>query len=215
MDLWGLGLNVHRLDDMSRTSLLFNRTQSINGSSDSAFNQARTGADSDFNIYTVSATHRQYLDPDKIQRVMGSVWWIHPNERMVPARMMVFGGLYSVRGYKEHEIVADGGTLLTLQYEYDLVKHYESQLEPESVSVEKPFLRRVAPLVFYDQGRAETRHATAGENSIDELASVGVGTAVELGDNFEAGIYYGWPLRSTEDTKRGHGRWSFNFILRW
>ena len=146
---------------------------------------------------------------------MGSVLWIHPNERMVPARMMVFGGLYSVRGYKEHEIVADGGTLVSLQYEYDLVKHHESELEPELVSVEKPFVRRVAPLVFYDHGRAETRQATAGENSIDELDSVGVGTAVELGDNFEAGVYYGWPLRSTEDTKRGHGRWSFNFILRW
>jgi len=215
MDLWGIGLNVHRLDDMSRTSFLFDRIESISGSSDSAFDDARAGADSDFNIYTVSAAHRQYLDPDKIQRMVGSAWWIHPNQRMVPARMMVFGGLYSVRGYKEHEVVADGGTLLSLQYEYDLVKHYESQLEPESVSVEKPFLRRFAPLVFFDLGRAETRHATDDENNIDELASVGVGTAVELGDNFEADIYYGWPLRSTEDTTKGHGRWNFNFILRW
>jgi hemolysin activation/secretion protein len=215
MDLWGVGLNVHRLDDMSRTSFLFDRIESISGSSDSAFDDARAGADSDFNIYTVSAAHRQYLDPDKIQRMVGSVWWIHPNQRMVPARMMVFGGLYSVRGYKEHEIVADGGTLLSLQYEYDMVKHYESQSEPESVSVEKPFLRRFAPLVFFDCGRAETRHATVSENKINELASVGVGTAVELGNNFEAGIYYGWPLRSTEDTKKGHGRWNFSFILRW
>lgn len=215
MDLWGIGLNVHRLDDMSRTSFLFDRIESISGSSDSAFDDARAGADSDFNIYTVSVSHRQYLDPDKIQRIVGSAWWIHPNERMIPARMMVFGGLYSVRGYKEHEIVADGGTLLSLQYEYDMVNHYESQLEPESVSVEKPFLRRFAPLVFFDLGRAETRHATDDENNIDELASVGVGAAVELGDNFEAGIYYGWPLRSTEDTKKGHGRWNFNFILRW
>jgi hemolysin activation/secretion protein len=215
MDLWGLGLNIHRLDDMSRTSFLFNRIQSINGSSDSAFDEARSGADSDFNIYMVSAAHRQYLDPDKIQKLSGSVWWVHPNERMVPARMMVFGGLYSVRGYKEHEVVADGGTLLSLQYEYDIVKHYESKLEPEMVSVEKPFVRRLAPLVFFDHGRAETRDATAGENSIDELTSIGVGTAVELGDNFQAGIYYGWPLRSTEETKSGHGRWSFNFIFRW
>ena len=50
---------------------------------------------------------------------------------------------------------------------------------------------------------------------MQELASVGTGLIIEVGDDFSAGIYYGVPLRGTDETDKGEGRWSFNFILRW
>jgi hemolysin activation/secretion protein len=219
MDLWGLGVDIHKSDDMSNTSVAFNRIHSVGGSGDSDFDQARPGADSDFNIYTISAGHSRYLDADKIQRVSGSLRWVQPNERLVPARMTVYGGLYSVRGYKENEIVSDGGTLLSAQYEYDLVKHYEAEegikTEVEPMSAEKPFLRRFAPLAFIDMARAKVKHPAASEKNAEELCSIGVGTAITLGDHFDAGIYYGFPMRSTDDTRRGHGRWNFNLMMRW
>jgi len=219
MNLWGIGAEIHKSDDMSNSSVSFNRIHSVGGSGDSAFNKARTGADSTFNIYTVSAAHQRYLDPDKIGRVSGSLRWVQPNERLVPARMTVYGGLYSVRGYKENEVVTDGGLLVSAQYEYDLVKYYESQegirTDEEGEPVEKPFLRRFAPLVFFDAARAKVKHPVGAEKEVEELASAGVGTAVQLGDNFESWVYYGFPLRSTDDTRRRHGRWSFNLLLRW
>jgi len=219
MNLWGVGAEIHKSDDMANTSVAFNRIQNAGGSSDSAFNQARTGADSSFNIYTFSAGHQRYLDSDKIGRVSGSLRWIHPNDRLVPARMSVYGGLYSVRGYKENEVVTDGGLLVSAQYEYDLVKYYESQeaapTDESGEPVEKPFLRRFAPLVFFDAARAKIEHPVAGENRVEEMASAGVGTAVQLGDNFESWVYYGFPLRSTDDTRRRHGRWSFILLMRW
>jgi hemolysin activation/secretion protein len=219
MNLWGLGVDIHKSDDMSNTSVAFNRIQSVGGSDDSDFDQARPGADSDFNIYTISAGHSRYLDADKIQRVSGSLRWVQPNERLVPARMTVFGGLYSVRGYKENEVVADGGTLLSAQYEYDLVKHYEAvegiNSEVGPMPAEKPFLRRFAPLAFIDMARAKVKHPAAGEKNAEELCSVGIGTAITLGDHFDAGIYYGFPMRSTDDTRSGHGRWNFNLMMRW
>ena len=36
--------------------------------------------------------------------------------------MTAFGGMYTVRGYDEYEIIADGGILTSIQYEYDLVQ---------------------------------------------------------------------------------------------
>ena len=41
MDLWGIGINIHRSDDMSNTSLTFNRIESMGGSSRSEFDNAR------------------------------------------------------------------------------------------------------------------------------------------------------------------------------
>jgi len=41
MDLWGIGVNIHRSDDMSNTSLIFNRIESMGGSSRDVFNDAR------------------------------------------------------------------------------------------------------------------------------------------------------------------------------
>ena len=149
----------------------------------------------------------------------GSLRWVQPNDRLVPAKMTVYGGLYSVRGYKENEVVTDGGLLVSAQYEYDLVKYYESQegiqTDEDGEPVQKPFLRRLAPLVFFDAARAKRKHPSVSEKEVEELASVGVGTAVRLGDNFDAGIYYGIPLRSTDDTRKNRGRWSFNLIMRW
>ena len=45
--------------------------------------------------------------------------------------MTTFGGLYTVRGYQESEIVADGGIIASVQYEYDIVKAIEKEQPKE------------------------------------------------------------------------------------
>jgi len=222
MDLWGIGVNIHRSDDMSNTSLIFNRIESMGGSSREEFDDARSNADPDFTIYNFGASHSQYIETSKVNRVSASFRLITSDERLVPAKMTTFGGFYSVRGYEEDEIVADGGILISGQYEFDLVKHSESlenrEATPEASSDEtqdnKPWLRKLAPLAFIDFGRAKTKSPLVGERGIQELCSLGVGTIAELGDNFSAGIYYGWPLRGTEETDKGDGRLNFSCIYR-
>jgi hemolysin activation/secretion protein len=222
MDLWGIGINIHRSDNMSNTSLTFNRIKSMGGSSRSEFDMARSNADPDFSIYNFGAAHSQYLETSKVNRVSASFRLITSNERLVPAKMTTFGGFYSVRGYKEDEIVADGGILMSGQYEFDLVKHSESLENREATSAagseetqdNKPWLRKLAPLAFIDFGRAKIKSPLVGEQGTQELCSLGVGTIAELGDNFSAGIYYGWPLRGTEDTKKGDGRLNFSCVYR-
>ncbi|MHC5061927.1 MAG: ShlB/FhaC/HecB family hemolysin secretion/activation protein [Planctomycetota bacterium] len=218
MNLWGIGAKIHKSDDLSNTSVMFSRVQNTGGSSDSEFNKVR-GADSSFHIYTILAGHQRYLDAEKITRLSSSLRWIQPNDRLVSAKMSVYGGLYTVRGYRENEIVADGGTVMSAQYEYDLVKHcqVETGVERDEVGnpLEKPFLRRFAPLVFFDAGRAKIEKPTAGEKRAQDLASIGAGTAISLGDTVEAAVYYGIPLRSTDDTTKGRGRWNFTITMRW
>ena len=222
MDLWGIGVNIHRSDDMSNTSLIFNRIESMGGSSRDVFNDARSNADPDFTIYNFGAAHSQYLETSKVNRVIASFRLITSNERLVPAKMTTFGGFYSVRGYGEDELVADGGILMSGQYEFDLVKHSESlenreatsEASSEETQDNKPWLRKLAPLAFIDFGRAKRKNPLASEWGTRELCSLGVGTIAELGDNFTAGIYYGWPLQGTDQTDKGDGRFNFSCIYR-
>ena len=217
MDLWGIGFDIHKRSDMSNTSIAFDRVQSVGGSSQDKFwdglTGARTNADRDFAIYTTSANHSQYLDTDKIQRLSGSLRWIIPDERLVPAKMTTFGGMYSVRGYKESRIVADGGILASAQYEYDLVKHDAAQ-GVSRTSLGEYELKKLAPLVFFDYGRAKIKDAVAGENSSESLYSIGVGMLVELGENFSGAVYYGYPLESTDTTDQGDGRLNISLMMR-
>jgi hemolysin activation/secretion protein len=214
--LWGAGIDLHRKDDMSHTSFTFDRFESLGGESGGdEFRLARTNSDSDFTIYEASASHSRYLDPNKVNRLSGTFRWVVPDERLVPVKMTAFGGMYSVRGYDEYEFVADGGILASLQYEFDLVKYEESKDIGKTRSEKQPFLRKLAPLVFFDYGRAKIRHPVGTEKGYEELISVGVGTIVELGDHFSGAVYYGYPLTPTDNTRSGKGRVNVGLIYRW
>ena len=219
MNIWGVGLDVHRSTDLTNSSITFNRHQNFDGSDSGEFNTARTGADNDFSIYTTTAAHSHFLDTSKVQRLGGSFRWITSSERLVPAKMTTFGGMYSVRGYDEYEIVADGGMLASLQYEFDLIK-YDAVMNPaeeeaQSTAANKYELKKLAPLAFLDFGRTTVQHPVPGEERHQTLFSAGVGTIFEIGDNFSGGVYYGYPLKKTPDTRRGKGRVNVGFLLRW
>ena len=132
--------------------------------------------------------------------------------------MTVFGGLHTVRGYEEDEIVADGGTLFSGQYEFDVARYWRRGPPDEAgegaPDEKKPWLRKLAPLAFLDVGRAKIEDPLPGERSVRELASVGVGTIVEVEDNFTGTLYYGWPLRGTAETDMGDGRLNVSLVYR-
>ncbi len=218
-DLWGYGASLHRRNDMSTSSVSVNQVHSMNTSSQRRFwdmvtsTGARTNADSDFSILTVAGNHSQYLDQNKVQQLRLAGRWIDPSDRLVPAKMTSFGGMYSVRGYDEYEIVADGGILASVQYEYDLVRHSQA-VEQEEIGSDID-LRKLAPLAFFDFGRSQIEDPVPGERKNTTLYSVGPGLIFEIGDNFSGAIYYGHPLKSTTDTRQGKGRLSASAMIRW
>ncbi|MCE5184735.1 MAG: hypothetical protein LLF76_01240 [Planctomycetaceae bacterium] len=216
MFMGGYGLEVYRTLDMKETAFSVNYLTLLDGSDEANFTASR-GADDDFSLYTTRARHSQYLDASKVHRVSGAVTWITTNDRLVPAKMTTFGGMYTVRGYDESEIIADEGFLASLQYEYDLVRSGQVALfgKETDEDTRKPFLRKLAPLAFIDYGLAQIESPTADETRDRELASVGGGIITELGNNFMGTVYYGYPLIETEDTREGKGRLNVGFLLRW
>jgi len=225
MLLLGVGAKLYRSDDISKTSIGFDRVENIAGSSQNKFwdsstlTGARTDADRNFVIYTISAAHSRFLDrTNHIHQISGSSKFIFPTERLAPSKMTTFGGLYTVRGYREDEVVADGGILLSGQYEFDLTKYYkvkdEAATETEGES-KKPFIKRLALIAFSDYARARTKSPVPGEEGMQKLWSAGLGTSITFNNNLDAAVYYGYPLVATEGTTKGRGRWSFSFVYRW
>lgn len=216
MDLFGLGGEIHRSSDMSTTFLSFNRIESMSGSSKEDFAKARLDTDPDFTIDVFSAKHTQFLDKSKIHELSGSFRSMNSNKRLIPAKMSTFGGLYSVRGYSENDIVADGGILASLQYRFDLAEYSMGSLSDDEKKERRK--KRWAPQIsfvgFVDHGRAKIKNPVPGEIEAQELFGVGLGTEVELGKNIFGAVYYSVPMRGTKDTEKGDGRWNFNFIYR-
>jgi len=220
MNLLSVGAEVHRSDDVSKTSVGFDKTTSIGGGSGkSDFGQARSNAEAKFSIYTISASHKRFLDRWKIHEVSGIFRSINSDERLVPSKMTSFGGLYSVRGYLQDEVIADGGVLTTFQYKFDLDKYFEKQYPVEN-EVETSYKKETWPpsfsfLTFIDYGRAKIKHPIIGERSAYTLLSGGPGIGTDFGESFSSRIYYAWPLKDANRTRGGDaGSWYFNFIYR-
>jgi len=220
MRLLGLGFEVHRADTMSDTSVAFDRIENVGGSDSDNFEQARTGAERDFVKCSIVASHTRYLDKAKFNHVGGSFRTIFSNERLVPAKMTTFGGLYSVRGYPEDALVADGGALASLEYRRCLVRGFGE--EPTKGSNKKIGPMNISLLGFTDYGQAKVRHPLPGELGAQDMWGIGLGTLITVGKNFEARIYYGWALREIERPSdgrlladQGDGAWNFSFLYRW
>ncbi|MBL7214232.1 MAG: ShlB/FhaC/HecB family hemolysin secretion/activation protein [Phycisphaerae bacterium] len=220
MFTWNYGVEVSKTDDMTDTTLSFIQERSIDSSDKAEMNAARAGSGPHFVNNILTARHSRYLCTNKVERVSASLRWIDPDDRLPSAKMTSFGGMYTIRGYDESEIVADGGIIASLQYEYDVIRKSQVELFGEQQSDEesrKPFLKKLAPLGFVDYGIAKIEDPIKanGETYDEELCSVGGGIIAELGDNFTGTVYYGYPLIHTNDTHTGKGRLHAGLLFRW
>ncbi len=213
--LWNAGVEFYRRNDMENTLFAFEMNSSWDASDQLSFETSRLGSDRDFEYYTFTATHSQYLDEDKIQRLSGAFEGTYTPDRLVSSKLTTFGGMYSVRGYDENEIVADQGIITSLQYEYDLIAADEAKYSTSDDRQKKKGLRKFAPLVFVDYGIARNVDTIPGEDKDQELASFGPGIAFEYGENFSGACYYGYPLIATDSTNQGKGRLNFGLLYRW
>jgi hemolysin activation/secretion protein len=221
MRLLGVGFEIHRGDTRSDSSLAFERIENMGGSSSRRFEEARTDAERDFIKYSAVASHSRYLDEAKINHIGGSLRFIASNDRLLPAKMTTFGGLYSVRGYPEDALVADGGVLASLEYRRSLVRGLGAE-PPEKGRDKKAWPTTISLLGFTDYGRTKIRHPLPGELRAQDMWGIGLGTLITVGRHFEARIYHGWALEEIERpgdgrilADEGDGEWNFSFLYRW
>ena len=222
MNLWGIAADIHKRNDVSNTSLGYKYTASMGGSDEDEFVRARTDADRDFAIHTLSAMHSRNLDPNRVSQLSTTLKWVITGDRLVPAKMMPFGGMYTVRGYKEYETIADDGVMASVQYEFDIIRYEKTKgvskaaaQTADKSAAKKWGLKKLAPLVFFDFGRATINDPTSTEKGHETFVSAGPGILAEIGDNFSAALYCGIALRNTEDTDAGDGRLNVSLMMRW
>jgi hemolysin activation/secretion protein len=137
--------------------------------------------------------------------------------------MTSFGGMYSVRGYQEYEVVADGGIIGSVQYEYDLIAADKAKMTDEEKAQKEqqeknPYeIKKAAPLCFLDYGQSTVNDPVMGigERTHVEMMSLGLGFLLDVGDHFSGAVYYGIPIRETTYTDKGEGRVNANLMLKW
>ena len=104
-------------------------------------------------------------------------------------------------------------TVLRPRSAREAVELYGEEMTEEE---RKPFLRKLAPLVFMDYGLATIKDAVEPtEDKDQELCSWGGGLITELGENFTGTVYYGYPLISTDETRTGKGNLHVGLLMRW
>jgi hemolysin activation/secretion protein len=229
MTMMGGAVDIHKRDDISNSWFSYRFSGNTGGSDREEFQRSRppappvgTGADKYFMIHTFSAAHSRNLDPNKVTRLSTTLRWITTDDRLPPAKMTPFGGMYSVRGYEEYETIADGGFLGSIQYEFDLVRYEKTngaskqETEKTNKASSKLFeLKKLAPLAFLDFGRTDITNAEGDERNHETFVSMGPGVNAEMGDYFSAGLFWGIALRDTEHTNAGDSRINVTFMARW
>jgi hemolysin activation/secretion protein len=191
----------------------FNTTISGNpgGSSGQGFNAARLGADRHYTIWRFSAFSNLALPAGfgLSARVVAQ----YSPDALVPGEQLgiggagsALGGVISVRGYREREVVGDYGSFLNLE-----------GLGPDVGRYINLWGFNLRPLVFFDFGWVGNNNNTRcmiNETSCT-LASTGGGIRLGYGKRFSARLDLGHALedgnQKAAGTTRGHMAVNFSF----
>lgn len=107
------------------------------------------------------------------------------NDPLPSLEQFSVGGANSVRGYRENQLVRDSGVVASIEYRVpvwsDPGRGYRLQLAS-----------------FYDWGRSSSRERPTPEPRV--LASAGVGLRAQISTRVDASVYYGYRLRSVENS---------------
>ncbi len=131
----------------------------------------------------------------------GDVQWA--DDKLLPLERFSLGGRYSVRGYRENEVVRDKGYVLSAEYRYPLL-HNESGGFPGQLTL----------FPFMDYGAGWNR----GERKqIRYLHSVGVGLEWQPVKNISTEIIYAHDLNTSDkktsyDLQDGGLHWQVTFL---
>lgn len=108
------------------------------------------------------------------------------DDPLLPQEQYAAGGVYSVRGYRENELVRDQGYNVSAEFHYPLFEHMFGVKIPGHLAV----------VPFTDYGAAWNR---GNDNHIDHLLGMGIGL-VWTHPRFNAEIYYAHDLIQASQT---------------
>jgi len=179
-----LRLNMDRLSKSEHDVLSLRATLSYGLDAMDSTQNADGRPDSDFASALVQAQYARILSESGLQlQLRSSLQW--SNEALLPVEQIAIGGVHSVRGYRENELVRDKAFTFSAQLSYPL-SHSGSSLGAFNA------------LLFTDFGTAENHNPTM-QQGFDQMSSVGVGLQWRYKDRVSADIYIAHALEEAPE----------------
>lgn len=110
-------------------------------------------------------------------------WTDHP---LMPIEKLAFGGMNTVRGYRENQALRDRGYVLSLEYRYPVFSEATTGIR-----------LYIAPFVDYGRGW----NADSTPTAPDDISSAGLGLLFEYSQRLQARLYVGKPFRDIPQAK--------------
>ncbi len=149
---------------------------------------AKNDPDAHFFAWLGQAQWARRIDPLDIQLISSLALQI-ANDSLFPLEQFAVGGRYSVRGYRENQLVRDNAFLFSIEPRIPVLP---SQLGPQVTVHFAPFI---------DVGRSwNAKFSTPLPKT---LASIGVGLRLGFFDRAFANVYWGQQLNHVDETPPG------------
>lgn len=179
------------------------------GSTLEDFDAKRFGATANFIHVNADISHTQDI-PGGAQffaKMQGQI----ADQPLVSSEQLSVGGMDTVRGYLESEVLADYGVIGTLEMRSPSVASYfEQKLEnPLGEPIKFNLFNEWRFYAFTDVGYAAIHDPLPEQQSEFDLASYGVGTQFKTINHFNGVFFIAMPLVNQQSTLANHPRFSF------
>jgi hemolysin activation/secretion protein len=174
------------------------------GSSPAQFDEDRFGSDGSFIYFRGDLTHTHDL-PLGLQ-ISGKIQGQLSNQPLISQEQITGGGVGTVRGYLEAEVVGDNGFFGSMELRSPSV----FPILVRSRQASKGDLRF---FVFYDAGLVSVIDPLPGQTTRFDLASYGFGSRLRLGDHLTGSVEAAIPLIDQGETKVDEARILFQAAI--
>jgi hemolysin activation/secretion protein len=167
------------------------------GNTQKEFENKRFNADPNFAYLRASFDRTQPLiwNASLFVRMRGQV----SNSPLISNEQFSAGGVDSVRGYLESQVLADDGIDGTLELRSPSLAEYVS-----------PELSQLQLLTFVDGAAMRVRQALPSQASDYYLWSAGIGMKLTARKNINAALFWAWPFQTAGTTVAGDSRLHFD-----
>ena len=160
----------------------------------------RAGATAGFNVWRYNVFLRQSLPAD-----WQAQWQLngqYSSNALISGEQFGVGGVDSVRGFNEREVLNDRG--------------YRTSLELQGSNLGKALQAeqlQLRPVVFYDAGWVQRNRPLPSEQKHNAISSAGVGLRASWGNNLQARVDYATVLQGGDVRKSGDRKLHANLTL--
>ena len=180
------------------------------GNTDAEFSNKRSFANPNYAFLRGDLKHTQKLPLNwTLQaKLSGQL----ANDPLISAEQFTVGGLESVRGYFESQLLGDNGIFASLELRTPPLTKYVSN------PAFKDYIKDIYAFTFVDAGHVSTLKPLPGQDKNSDIASTGLGVKLKFNKGLFTNFDYAYALRDTGnagDVEKGDDRLHFRLGYEW